>query len=92
MLITARNIIDDVRVTRMLVGDHGTAHRLAQFVEVLDVEAELLEGVVLRGWTPTRVPTGRTVGWLLRHDPIVRAIREARCLRVPAASADRRAQ
>lgn len=88
-LSAAARLLDEVRIARMLAGDHTTAARLGAIVEQLTIEAEVLEGIVLhRYMTPAQLPArhepARALGWWLRHDPIVRKVRALRGLPVPA--------
>lgn len=84
-LMDAAALVADVRAERLLAGDTDTAARLAELHRHLADEHEYLIGIEQFDLPTTdrTYPPGACIGFLLRHDPHVRALRRLRGLPVP---------
>jgi hypothetical protein len=79
----AAELVWDAVAMAHVVGDHEQADRLEALARLLEHEAEYARGVDGGGPRVRRRRSGRSLGWLLRHDAAVRALRRARGLSVP---------
>src|SRR4051794_10528889 len=66
----AVELLGRARIARMIAGDADGARRLSRLAELVDVEAELLDGIAHHGLAipDRRGPIGAALGWWLRHD------------------------
>ncbi len=84
-LADAVAIVGDVRAERLLAGDPNTADRLAELARLLIDEDEYVGGIEKHDLPATSMdyPPGATIGWLFRHNPHTRRIRQLRGLALP---------
>ena len=84
-LLEAVRIVDEIRAARLLAGDADTAERLAELRRHLSNEAEFVDGVERLGLplTDRSFPAGAAIGWVMRNDAHIRALRELRGLSIP---------
>ena len=78
-------LIGRARGQRLLVSDFATARRLNRLAELVNAEAEVLEGIEHQGLElpDRRGPKGAALGWFLRHDAHTRPLRRAHGLPLP---------